>query len=355
MPNARKSFGMRPTIPHADTSQSPGWNLLGTRCIAAAGAAAVFLSFGAIVVQANDDSGIREFFRQNAQTRRVTSSQSLLPRAFYPSERRELRTRAVAYAPFAIFNAPQTLIIGGSNAKPAKPQTADKNLQKEKSLSPLPPGSEAISRATAYCVRTCDGYFFPIGHAAGSSHAALEAACGKVCPASATQVFTARAGSDGITDAAARNGAPYARLKTAFAYRKSFDPGCGCTANGTGMAAVLINDDRTLRAGDLVMTAKGLRAFQGAGGAKRYSAANFKALADSRLTAAERTAAERIDPMRRTASAPAPRRAASAAGVSGRHPAASESRELSSLTRLIHDKDGRAIRYVGSSQPMFTR
>ncbi|MGZ5872725.1 MAG: DUF2865 domain-containing protein [Bradyrhizobium sp.] len=104
----------------------------------------------------------------------------------------------------------------------------------------------------AYCVRTCDGRYFPISAAGIQSKAA---SCSSFCPASETKVVY---GSN-IDNAATENGMPYSELPNAFRYRNELVAGCTCNGKDpTGLAAVKIEDDATLRKGDIVAGSGGL-------------------------------------------------------------------------------------------------
>src|SRR5258705_9460439 len=91
----------------------------------------------------------------------------------------------------------------------------------------------------AYCVRTCDGRYFPVAASDSQSRAA---ACSSFCPASETKVVY---GSN-IDSAATENGKPYSELPNAFRYRNELVAGCTC------LAPVRIENDPTLRKGDIV-------------------------------------------------------------------------------------------------------
>jgi hypothetical protein len=104
----------------------------------------------------------------------------------------------------------------------------------------------------AYCVRTCDGRYFPITAGDGQSRAA---SCSSFCPASETKVVY---GST-IDHAATENGKPYSELPNAFRYRNEMVAGCTCNGKDQlGLAPVKIEDDPTLRRGDIVAGANGL-------------------------------------------------------------------------------------------------
>lgn len=109
----------------------------------------------------------------------------------------------------------------------------------------------------AYCVRTCDGFSFPVPVADGESRAAL---CSKFCPAGDTRVFY----GSSIDDAATSSGRPYTDLPNAFRYRKEVVAGCTCNGKDAfGLARIDIADDKTLRKGDIVVGKDGLRVAAG--------------------------------------------------------------------------------------------
>ena len=111
---------------------------------------------------------------------------------------------------------------------------------------------------TAFCVRTCDGRYFPIQRHAGASAADI---CRSFCPAAKTMVFS---GSK-IDGAVAQNGARYADLESAFAYRSGLVANCTCNGSkdGLGLARLEATGDPTLRTGDIVATANGLATYNG--------------------------------------------------------------------------------------------
>ena len=109
----------------------------------------------------------------------------------------------------------------------------------------------------AYCVRLCDGRFFPIETYRNTSAAAQ---CNSFCPASATMIFSGR----GIENAAAGDGRRYTDLPNAFVHRQRIVPGCTCDGRSiTGAAHLSVADDPTLRSGDIVATNSGLTVYRG--------------------------------------------------------------------------------------------
>ncbi|KRR30142.1 DUF2865 domain-containing protein [Bradyrhizobium retamae] len=120
----------------------------------------------------------------------------------------------------------------------------------------------------AYCVRTCDGRYFPL---TASDNASRGASCNKLCPASETKVFY----GSSIDAAAAENGKAYSDLPNAFRYRNELVSGCTCNGKDqVGLAQVKIEDDPTLRKGDIVAGENGLLV-AGRSGDRRGAELNF--------------------------------------------------------------------------------
>jgi Protein of unknown function (DUF2865) len=139
--------------------------------------------------------------------------------------------------------------------------------------NPAGPQDEARPRAAysgggqAYCVRTCDGRYFPISAPDNQSRAA---SCNSFCPASETKVVY----GGNIDNAATETGKPYSELPNAFRYRNEIVAGCTCNGKDQiGLAPVKIENDPTLRKGDIVVGAGGTAAGQGAD--KRGASLNF--------------------------------------------------------------------------------
>jgi Protein of unknown function (DUF2865) len=126
----------------------------------------------------------------------------------------------------------------------------------------------------AYCVRTCDGRYFPI---TGSDNETKAASCNSFCPASETKVVY----GGNIDNAATDTGKPYSELPNAFRYRKEAVAGCTCNGKDQfGLAPVNIENDPTLRKGDIVASANGLMV-AGRGPDKRGASLNFSPVSAS--------------------------------------------------------------------------
>jgi hypothetical protein len=122
---------------------------------------------------------------------------------------------------------------------------------------PAPPRSATNATPVAYCVRTCDGFNFPVAAAEGNTRSDL---CSKFCPAADTKVFY----GGSIDDAETQSGRAYADLPNAFRYRKEAVAGCTCNGKDAfGLAKIDLADDRTLRKGDIVVGQDGLKVVTG--------------------------------------------------------------------------------------------
>jgi uncharacterized protein DUF2865 len=111
--------------------------------------------------------------------------------------------------------------------------------------------------SVSYCVRLCDGRYFPIQRAGDASPAQV---CSSFCPTSRTKVFAGSA----IDAARARDGTRYSDIANAFVYRKRVVDGCTCNGKDAfGLVDMKAADDPTLRPGDVVATDQGFVAYEG--------------------------------------------------------------------------------------------
>ena len=116
---------------------------------------------------------------------------------------------------------------------------------------------EYAGAGSGYCVRTCDGRFFPLKSGGTMSTAEL---CKSFCPASTTKIFS---GSK-IDTAVAADGTRYADLDNAFVYRERIVDNCTCNGKDTfGLAPITAAADPTLKPGDIVATNDGLATYNG--------------------------------------------------------------------------------------------
>jgi hypothetical protein len=124
-------------------------------------------------------------------------------------------------------------------------------------LQPPPPARPVVaSSGPGFCVRSCDGKYFPLMRDAASP----TQMCQAFCPASPTEVFF----GSSIDDAYAASGERYADSENAFAYRKALRADCTCNGhNPAGLAPVDLALDDSLRPGDVLATHDGLVAYSG--------------------------------------------------------------------------------------------
>jgi hypothetical protein len=122
--------------------------------------------------------------------------------------------------------------------------------------APAPRPIASGGSGPAFCVRSCDGRYFPLARA----NATPVQTCQAFCPASATKVFF---GST-IDGASSATGERYADSENAFAYRKALRADCTCNGRDpAGLAPVDLTLDSSLRAGDIIATTDGLVAYSG--------------------------------------------------------------------------------------------
>ena len=137
------------------------------------------------------------------------------------------------------------LFFGGGQKQQQQTSSFNNNPQ-----SP-PPRPVIASAGPAFCVRSCDGKYFPLMRGAASP----AQMCQAFCPASPTKVFF----GSSIDRAYAATGERYADSENAFAYRKALRADCTCNGRSpAGLASIDVAMDGSLRSGDVVATGGGL-------------------------------------------------------------------------------------------------
>ncbi|WP_441238563.1 DUF2865 domain-containing protein [Bradyrhizobium sp. 930_D9_N1_4] len=133
----------------------------------------------------------------------------------------------------------------------------------------------AYGGGTAYCVRGCDGRYFP---AQGNDAESKAQSCKSFCPTSETSLVY----GGNIDNATTDKGKSYSELPNAFRYRNEIVAGCTCNGKDpVGLAQVKAEDDPTLRKGDIVAGNEGLVVANRNANDRRGVAMNFSPLPDS--------------------------------------------------------------------------
>ena len=141
--------------------------------------------------------------------------------------------------------------FGGSQKQQQTSSFANNN-----NPQPTMPRPVVASSGPGFCVRSCDGKYFPLMRGAASP----TQMCQAFCPASPTKVFF----GSSIDSAYAASGERYADSENAFAYRKALRADCTCNGhNPAGLAPVDLVLDGSLRTGDVLATTDGLVAYSG--------------------------------------------------------------------------------------------
>jgi len=109
------------------------------------------------------------------------------------------------------------------------------------------------------CVRSCDGYYYPISFATTPDRFRDdEQTCQRMCPAAEVSLYTYHNPGEEVAQAVSLSGRLYTELPTAFSYRKALNPACSCRKPGESWAdALKVNGtDDTVVPGDVVVTEK---------------------------------------------------------------------------------------------------
>jgi hypothetical protein len=143
------------------------------------------------------------------------------------------------------------LLFGNARREPvpaalsyAPPATSTTSIQRTKPMI-------ATKHAMIYCVRLCDGRYFPMQRNATANAVQL---CKSFCPASQTKVFS---GAD-VKYSMAADGTRYGSLQNAYLFRTRLVTNCTCNGkNHIGLAPIDPGSDPTLRSGDIVVMSSG--------------------------------------------------------------------------------------------------
>jgi hypothetical protein len=135
------------------------------------------------------------------------------------------------------------------------------------------------------CVRTCDGFFFPVSAGGGTDRAVAEFMCKASCPGAPVKLFTRRADGE-IEDAVGVDRSRYRKLAGALSFRKEVSPACSCRRPSGAITTGPVYDDPTLRTGDVIVVRGRALVFKG--GTRPYGEHDFAPLEQSSLPAEAR-------------------------------------------------------------------
>jgi Protein of unknown function (DUF2865) len=145
-------------------------------------------------------------------------------------------------------------LFGAFGARPPgpPPRTFFAPFGREEGPVDVPRRRVTYDGGQAWCVRSCDGRYFPI---TGPDNKSRAQSCNSFCPASQTSLVYGSEIDSAVTD----DGRPYSELPNAFRYRSELVAGCTCNGKDpAGLASIGIDNDPTLRRGDLVAGQNGL-------------------------------------------------------------------------------------------------
>jgi hypothetical protein len=161
-----------------------------------------------------------------------------------------------------------------------------------------PPGGDLGAQSGTYrtvCVRTCDGFYFPISFATVPARFPDdERTCKNLCPASEAALFSYRNPGEDMNQAVSINGQSYASSPNAFRYRQEFNPSCACKAAGqTWSEALKSIDDKAAaeQQGDIIVTEESAKKMARPPSSKAGSAAAKKGATPATAPAPEPTTA----------------------------------------------------------------
>lgn len=136
------------------------------------------------------------------------------------------------------------LVAGLFEDRNRRPRSLE--IRPDTPIDPRPPVESRIRSVSGrtVCVRTCDGYYFPVSVRPGTRGENGDEICQSLCPAAPTRLYSLRGGD--IAQAVSSEGDVYEDMEMAFVYRQRFNPACACRQPGDVSASgpqVLNPDD----------------------------------------------------------------------------------------------------------------
>ena len=121
--------------------------------------------------------------------------------------------------------------------EPRQERRAERQTAERQPSAPRSDRAESVARGSGrtfrtLCVRTCDGYYFPVSYSTTREHFATDlAACQQMCPGTETSLFYHAVRGEAAEDMVSVDGVAYVDLPTAFQYRTTLDSSCSCGAS----------------------------------------------------------------------------------------------------------------------------
>ena len=106
------------------------------------------------------------------------------------------------------------------------------------------------------CVRTCDGYFFPISFSTSQDRFRDdEMTCQRMCPAAEVVLYSHRNPGEDMRQAVSTGGRLYSEMPNAFKYKTEWNTACSCKQAGESWANAVKDDpSQPMDRGDIVVT-----------------------------------------------------------------------------------------------------
>lgn len=180
-----------------------------------------------------------------------------------PNPERDAQRRAILVALSQNDCGPQYRNAAATQAAPAAPSRGLFETLFGANSSVFQPGAgdgpnTPVGPSGTYktvCVRTCDGFYYPISYASNPAKFADDArACQQSCPASEVQLYAHRSGEDMNQATSTVTQQSYTSLPTAFRYRQAFDNACTCKQAGQTWSEALKGIEDQVESGDVVVT-----------------------------------------------------------------------------------------------------
>jgi hypothetical protein len=138
-----------------------------------------------------------------------------------------------------------------------RPRAPKASIHHERRAASVQAETDSMSGG-GYCVRACDGYYFPL---IKSSLISGQQSCELACPSARVQLYE----GESIEQARNAKGDRYSALPVAFSFRDKLTAGCSCTdpAASHDYYLRLSRKDPTLRSGDVVIGQNGAFVYSG--------------------------------------------------------------------------------------------